>query len=788
MMHALLLLLALALTAGAAGADASWRLPLSVKEKALEQNIRERHNILGLYPSQVEVPLDGRPVDNSTLGIGNIAHSVCWTANYLAGCSFRYAFLKQSGAPQEEVDAALRRADEVFEAVYRCQLVTGVRGLQARGYAIGHGESYEERWDAQTRDEWHQGAGEFGDLRWRGDPSHHNYSDASHGLIQYYTLAAQGKQKDRAREAIDALVSYWVDNDLNIHKLDRTRPPVPILGMTDGKTLNTRVMMAIAGAKYGHYATGKAKFRKVYDDLIAQYGVRGLQSFRGGRDWDDAEHVLCHLEALFRIEEDPELLAAYRVVLDAIWKQHVTDGQSLFTYIYFGSAPDAPDREKPLQDALYSLQTWPTDMTLMPRMNSIRDDLTPPYPVYAAAWDNEYIWKGNLLGADGWLSRTVTDVAVPAEDPVVLYAIDEAGHLYQSRDGGSTAAGWRPIDPGLPSPARAIAAGARVREVYAACDDGFYLSTTGGYGWRRLPVPNDGGRPVDIDVDPANPRIIYVATTKGVHRSVDFGEEFLGNKWETLTDGLPAASVASFAVALGDPGRVYAVLDGVTFTRRLDEEAWRRGGAIGLGQYTETYPWLAVDPSNPDRAFAGAKIAYRDMGTRSLLQETTDGGLTWSNDMASIYRRLATVGFAGLLASLVPGEVSHLVIDPRNPKTIYATGERGVSMSTDGGATWTESSAGLDIPVARSVFAPRNSQWLFAGTPAGLFLSKDGGENWDNAHLVLQFEKNTRREIGGAAFIDAYWRGRYYGFIDEEAAGRPFADSGEGARATTPGG
>ena len=240
------LALALVLAAPAASRPDTWSLPLAEKERIIERNIVERHNILGLYPSQVEVPQDGRPVDDSTLGIGNIAHAVCWTANYLAGASYRYAFMKREGYPAEEVAAAKARADEIFEAVYRCQLVTGVQGLQARGYALGHGESYEERWGADHSNDWHQGAGEHRDLRWRGSPSHHNYSDSIHGLGAYYDLAAEGPQKDRCREAIDALVSYWVDNDLKIQPLDPEAPTVPILGFTDGRTPNTRIMMAIA--------------------------------------------------------------------------------------------------------------------------------------------------------------------------------------------------------------------------------------------------------------------------------------------------------------------------------------------------------------------------------------------------------------------------------------------------------------------------------------------------------------------------------------------------------------
>jgi hypothetical protein len=41
---------------------------------------------------------------------------------------------------------------------------------------------------------------------------------------------------------------------------------------------------------------------------------------------------------------------------------------------------------------------------------------------------------------------------------------------------------------------------------------------------------------------------------------------------------------------------------------------------------------------------------------------------------------------------------------------------------------------------------------------------------------VLQFEYNERRDLGGAAFIDAYWRGRYYGFIDDATASAPWAE------------
>jgi len=630
-------------------ADESWKLPLAEKEKILEKNCVERHNILGLYPSQVDVPFD-----DTTLGYANIAHAVCWSANYLAGASYRYAFLKKSGAPAEEVAAAKARVDELFEGVYRCQLVTGVRGLQARGYAIGHGETYEERWGDPHSDDWHQGAGEYGNLRWRGSPSHHNYSDVTHGLCQYYDLAAEGAQKDLCREAIDALVGYWVDNDLKIKHYDGEHA-TPILGFTDGKTINMRVTMAIAGAKVGYHATGDPKYKAVYDRLIEQYSVRGLKPFTTEKDFDDAEHVFCHLENLFRLEEDPELLAAYRVILNALWANHKDDAQTLFTYIYMSLTPDAPDREKALKEGLYSLQTYPTDTIFKPTMSSLRTDLKPPYPVYAAAWDNEYIWKGCLLHPNGWLSRTITGVAVPAEDPTVIYAIDTKGEVYQSRDGAATAEQWRLIRPRTAgSPARSIHAGPRIRMIFLACDDGFHVSTSGGFTWTRMPVPEEGGKAIEMMADPVEARTMYAVREHGVYKNTYRRSKNFGKNWELLEDGLPA----------------------------------------------------------------DVKLA---------------------------------------------------------PKTVYKVHEKGVAKSMDGGASWEMvSTEGLDIPIVNTVFASASTDWVFAGTPAGLFVSKDCGATWETGNLVLQFEHNERRDLGGAAFIDAYWRGRYYGLIDEATANAPW--------------
>jgi len=752
-----------------AQADESWKRPLAHKAEVIESGIQKRHSILGLYPSMVEIPFDSDSIDISTRNpFADVQHAVCWTANYLAGLSYRYAFLKNSGAAAPVLDAARTRADEVFEAVYRCQRVTGVKGLQARGYFVGRGESYAERGKSTKLPFWRQGQVDGQPFRWVGDPSHHNYSDVIHGLGQYYNLAAEGQQKDRARQAIDALVSYWVDSDLNIAKYDTSLPPVPILGITDGKTLNTRVFMAIAGAKVAHYATGEDKFKQVYDGLIDQYGVRSLTVFKTGKDFDDAEHVFCHLDLLVRIERDPELLRAFRRIADGLWQNHKTDAQSLFTYIYYALAPDASEKDRALKEALFTLQTFPTDMTIKPRMSSLHGDLKPPYPTYAAAWDNEYIWKGNLLRPNGWGSRIVVDVAVSPEDPMVIYAVGEAGGLYQSRDGAATWQNWRAIDQALHSPVRRVAVGEKSRILVAACADGFYLTETAGKTWQKLPVPMGHERPVDIEISPLDFSTIYAISDRHVYRTRDYGPEYLGQSWEVLTADLPTLRLPRFVLAHGVPGRLYAVSEDRIFTRQLTPGTWTRGADFGLGSYAETYAWLVTDPGNPERIWVGFKAKYGGAGPLSILQESQDAGMTWSNTMADMWRVISDKGLAGLMALGIQSELNHLVAHPKDTETFYAAAERGVTIMTK--TQRTKSSTGFNIPLVRSLFVSPYSDWIFAGTPGGLYISQDGAQSWRDGQLWLQFEKNTRRELGGAAFIDAYWRARYYGFIDEATA------------------
>ncbi len=79
-----------------------------------------------------------------------------------------------------------------------------------------------------------------------------------------------------------------------------------------------------------------------------------------------------------------------------------------------------------------------------------------------------------------------------------------------------------------------------------------------------------------------------------------------------------------------------------------------------------------------------------------------------------------------------------LEVDPNNPQTLYAGDEQnGVYTSSDAGAHWTQSSAGLPSPVyVHALSFDSSGKKLYAATDAGIFVSIDGAHQWQTAGKI----------------------------------------------------
>lgn len=142
-------------------------------------------------------------------------------------------------------------------------------------------------------------------------------------------------------------------------------------------------------------------------------------------------------------------------------------------------------------------------------------------------------------------------------------------------------------------------------------------------------------------------------------------------------------------------------------TANIDFE-WELNGPFG-----GTVRSLVQNDANPQQFFLG----------------TSDGQLYVSNDGTRNWTWIPTFNKSGNL-------IDNLVIDPRDPDTVYlgmwALGEKrdgAIYKSTDSGKTWKNVFRGHSIRAL--TMAPTDSKILVAGALDGVFLSADAGKNWD---------------------------------------------------------
>ncbi|MEW6209528.1 MAG: hypothetical protein AB1631_14260, partial [Acidobacteriota bacterium] len=117
-------------------------------------------------------------------------------------------------------------------------------------------------------------------------------------------------------------------------------------------------------------------------------------------------------------------------------------------------------------------------------------------------------------------------------------------------------------------------------------------------------------------------------------------------------------------------------------------------------------------------ARSNTKIIYTG-SAQGRAMVTTDGGATW----------------ADITAGLPDRSITAIAVDRENPAVAYLSvsgyGSGHVFRTTDRGATWAAVNAGLpDIPANAILIDPNSSSRLYLGTDIGVFRSTDGGSSW----------------------------------------------------------
>jgi photosystem II stability/assembly factor-like uncharacterized protein len=191
------------------------------------------------------------------------------------------------------------------------------------------------------------------------------------------------------------------------------------------------------------------------------------------------------------------------------------------------------------------------------------------------------------------------------------------------------------------------------------------------------------------------------------------------NSWTTIGPyGGPGSG--AFAMAPSAPNVLYfGGLTGRIYRSSDSGQTWVWRGARA------SVTSLVVDPTNADIVYG-----YGFAGTQTGVLKSVNGGATWVSSNS------------GVPSSTFTGAFAPLVIDPRNPRTLYTDHAcQGLFKSTDGAGSWSEiNSAQFPRPGMfgcieahdLAVDAINGNMVLasFRGTQPALFVSYDGGTSW----------------------------------------------------------
>ena len=268
----------------------------------------------------------------------------------------------------------------------------------------------------------------------------------------------------------------------------------------------------------------------------------------------------------------------------------------------------------------------------------------------------------------------------------------------------------------------------------------FDQSLYNGVRWREV-GPFRGGRSSTVTGVPGNQNLYYFgAVGGGVWKTDDAGQT-----WANITDAYFGGTVGAVAVAESDPNVIYVGEGEQTLRNNVSSGwgVWKSTDAgstwkhIGLTD-SRHISRIRIHPKNPEVVYVAALGNLWKPNEMRGVYRSVDGGATWKK----ILYVNETAG------------AGDLILDPNNPRIIYATTwnmkRNGYRMdsggpdskiwkSIDGGDTWENLSDKAGMPkgingIIGITVSPKNSNRVWAiieNTEApGVYRSDDAGKTW----------------------------------------------------------
>jgi len=374
--------------------------------------------------------------------------------------------------------------------------------------------------------------------------------------------------------------------------------------------------------------------------------------------------------------------------------------------------------------------------------------------------NNQANWEG--IGPLNIAGRTL-NLAFHPIDSSIIFLGSASGGLWKTTSAGIGENAWERINIGFPilavssiaiSPLNPDVIYIGTGEMYNTTETkpgvvdrltrgtygfGIFKSMDGGASWEKsLDWSYEEMRGVqDIIINPLNPQVLYAATSIGLMKSSD-----AGNNW-TLIQEIPMA--VDVEINPVDTNIIY-VSYGSLFAEETGVYRSNNSGTsftklnIGIPTTYSGKTMLTLDPSAPNIIYAAVADAFSSIG----LYKSRNDGASWvqNNDLD---------------IAAFQGWYSHdVAVHPNRPRDIIQVGI-DTWKSEDGGFTmnqqtfWTNARFGTnpvgepDGPpdyvhsdIHRAIFHPLMDNTLFLATDGGVFVSKDGGNTYESRNGGLQ--------------------------------------------------
>jgi photosystem II stability/assembly factor-like uncharacterized protein len=323
--------------------------------------------------------------------------------------------------------------------------------------------------------------------------------------------------------------------------------------------------------------------------------------------------------------------------------------------------------------------------------------------------DGDLDWMYSSYG--WWFGR----ISIDPVDPNIAYAI--GFDLYKTSDGGNS---WPLISSSVHVDHHDLAINPQYHDIVVLGNDGgIYLSYNGGSTWTfldNLPITQF----YTCDIDEQDPQRLYGGTQdNGTNRTI-----LSGNTWNNIYGG------DGFFVLVDptDNDYIYAEYQYGNFARSDNGGIWFTEAMEGISS-SDRKNWntpFVIDPNNPQILYFGANRLYK----------TSNRAVSWQAVSPDL-----TNG-AGPNGEVVYGTITTIAVAPSNSQFIYVGIDDGnVWQTPDGGANWTNISAGLPLRwITRVAVDPYDEMTVYV-TLSGyrydsymshVFRSTGGGGNWQS--------------------------------------------------------